>query len=123
MFHYTRGDRFHMTNTTLISMGFHNCLNKRNTDGYCHHHQKQLRSKTFLRLRTYTGEEQSSQSSIHNVQNPVTDEDAEDAQDYQDHQTDEKHTVTGREVILGLWKESKTDVTLVTIMSGCDQRP
>lgn len=55
--------------------------------------------------RQETGEEQSSQSSIHNVQNPVTDEDAEDAEDDQDNQTDEKHTVTGSEVVFGLQGE------------------
>ena len=61
--------------------------------------------RTMFVCLTYTGEEQRSQSSIHNVQNPVTDEDAEDSEEDQDNQTDEKHTVAGSEVILGLWEQ------------------
>lgn len=66
-----------------------------------------LDSNARFCLRTYAGEQQGSQSCVHDVQNLVTDEDAEDAEDDQDNQTDEKHTVTGSEVVLGLWEEAK----------------
>lgn len=71
-------------------------------------------------LRTYTGEQQCSQSSIDNVQNPVLDDDAEQTEDDQNNETNEKHAVTGSEVVLGLREEAKSDIR-VTSTSGCDQ--
>lgn len=40
----------------------------------------------------------------------VTDEDAEETEDDQDDQADEKHTITGSEVILGLGEEGHIQV-------------
>lgn len=72
-------------------------------------------------LRTYTGEEQRSQSSIHNLQNLILDEDAEDAENNQDDKTDKEHAVTGGEVIFGLRGKDKRSSN-ISLISVRDQR-
>lgn len=53
------------------------------------------------------------------MQDSVTDEYAEEAHEEQHNQADEKHTVTGGEVIFGLWEEEQS--VKITVTSECDE--